>query len=98
MRKAKKPEYPKVMESFHDPSPGMYLCKEPSCVNFVRIHRYRITVELIEEHVEVLIERIRKLARDSDNFHHWEPLKRAAAELGHKLDYEEFRKDARRTP
>ena len=62
------------------------LQKEPSCFNgIVRIKRYRVTVEEIEEPVEVLQARLQKLWEESDNMHHYNPLVLAAKELGIEL-------------
>ena len=64
---------------------------EPSCFNgIVRVRRWRIVAELVDEPVEVIAERLRKLWRESDNHHHWEPLKRAAASVGVELGADEF--------
>lgn len=54
-----------------------------------------ITVELVEEPIEVIRERILKLWRECDNWHHWDLLKSAAAESGlvlSMLDVERDRK------
>lgn len=67
---------------------------EPSCFNgCVSVRRYRISCELIEEPSEVLEERLRKLWRTSDNFHHREPLREAAERVGVVLDASEFGRD-----
>jgi hypothetical protein len=67
---------------------------EPDCFNsIVSVHRYRVRVELIEEPNEVIAERIRKLWRECDNFHHWKPLEGAAAKIGIELDRDECGKD-----
>lgn len=61
--------------------------QEPTCFNgIVRIQKYRITVEKVEEPVEVIHERLRKLWRESDNYHHYDPIKSAAREWGLELD------------
>jgi len=60
--------------------------KEPSCFNgIVRVQRYRVTVEEIEEPVEVIAERLQKLWDYSDNHHDWQPLKDAANKIGYVL-------------
>lgn len=60
--------------------------KEPSSFNgWVRIKRYRITVEEIEEPKEVLCERLQKLWDECDNSHQWESLKATAKNLGYEL-------------
>lgn len=59
---------------------------EPSCFNGdVRVRRYRITVEEITEPDDVIAARIQKLWDESDNHHHYDPLRRAAAEIGYEL-------------
>jgi hypothetical protein len=102
-----KPEFPRVVETFQKPhATDMREQTEPSCFNgFVRIRRYRITVELIEEPIEVLRERLLKLWRESErNTHHTYSMREAAKELGmdpeelkhseHGIDYKDADKDA----
>jgi hypothetical protein len=60
--------------------------EEPSCFNqTVRVHKYRVKVELVEEPVEVLHERLQRLWDHSDNFHDSDPLRAVAEELGYEL-------------
>jgi hypothetical protein len=60
--------------------------KEPSCFNgSVKIRKYRVTIELIEEPNEVLAERLQKLWDECDNHHHWRPLKDKALQIGYEL-------------
>jgi hypothetical protein len=71
---------------------GQLTSKEPWCFNGgVGIWKYRITVEEIEEPKEVLEARLRKLWRECDNHHHWQPLQAVAKELGITLTHEERR-------
>lgn len=91
-RASKKPDFPKVIETFTKPDnwhTSSLLCasaQQPSCFNgLVSIRRYRVTLEEIEESREVLIERLAKLWQEFDNVHHYQPLKRAAEELGVEL-------------
>lgn len=59
---------------------------KPSCFNNqVNIRKYKITIEPIEEPVEVLQERLQKLWDECDNMHHWRPLKDAAKEIGYEF-------------
>lgn len=61
--------------------------REPSFVNSLSLRRFRVTVELIDEPVEVLRDRFITLWRSKErNYHHWDVAKRATAELG--LDWE----------
>lgn len=72
---------------------------EPSCFNGrVRVQRYRITVELIDEPAEIIGARIRKLWEECDNHHHHAPLMSAAKRHGVTLDGKDFgskRKDGK---
>ena len=68
--------------------------KEPSCFNgSVSVVRYRVTIEVIKEPVEVLQERVRKLWRETKNMHHVGPLQNEAAKLGIELDWKERGQD-----
>ena len=83
--------YPKVIETFKQV--GNYWldnlkfnADKPDCFNgIVSIKRYRVTVELIEEPIGVYQERLQKLWDESDNHHHWQPLKISAKEIGYEL-------------
>jgi|LakMenEpi03Aug12_release.lakeMendotaPanAssembly.Ray.scaffolds.fasta_scaffold00097_106 hypothetical protein len=60
--------------------------KDATCFNGeVNIHKYKVTVEPIEEPKEVLAERLQKLWDECDNHHHWNPLQEAAEEIGYEL-------------
>lgn len=90
-----KPVYPAVLETFRDLDlrdlTYTYGLDEPSSWNgYVRVHRYRITVELIDEPKEVLIARLEKLWVECDNTHHYGPLEAAARALGHVLTNNTF--------
>lgn len=74
-----------IIEIFNKP---VFIHKqlEPSSFNGdVRFRKYRITVEEIEEPNEVLAGRLQKLWDECDNYHHWTPLKEAAASIGYTL-------------
>ena len=76
---------PKVTEVWGDPSWRVSNggINGPSCVNSITTRRYRVTVELIDEPIEVLRERLTTLWLTSErNSHSWEGFKTAAAELG----------------
>ncbi len=86
------PTYPIVVETFRQPcsydirdwdGPRF---KEPYCFNgIVAVRRYRITVEQIEEPVEVLGARLQKLWDESDNHHDHDPLRTMAERIGYEL-------------
>lgn len=62
----------------------------PSSVNgYVRVRRHRIIVEVIDEPIEVIRERLLKLWRETDNHHHMQPLKVAAKRYGIELPQDE---------
>jgi hypothetical protein len=76
--------YPTVIETYREPRLGDIRHPAPSCFNGdVRIRRYRVIVEVVEEPVEVLRERLITLWRSTErNPHRWEPMQRAALSLG----------------
>lgn len=86
-----KPEnkYPKTIETFrevrdYELNGWGYNNEKPSCFNgSVSIKRYKITVEIIDEPIEIYQERLEKLWVECDNWHHWNPLKEAAASIGY---------------
>ena len=62
------------------------LQEEPSVFNgMVRVKKYKITIEEIDDADGVIIDRIIKLKSESTNHHDWTPLREAAAEYGVKL-------------
>lgn len=81
--------YPKKIETFRKISDWdlrniQYNADKPDCFNgVVSIKRYKVTVELIEEPIEVYQERLEKLWVECDNWHHWNPLENAAKEIGY---------------
>lgn len=77
-----KPKYPKVFESFSEPwNIDAYARNEPSAFNGgVHVRIYRTTVELVNEPIEVIHERLEKLWLICDNWHNWGPLQAAAKE------------------
>lgn len=80
------PRYPLLVRTFTDPWWNVTRCANdaPTVMNgIVAIRRYEIRVELIEEPVEVLRERLKTLWRTTErNSHTWDPMRRAAADLG----------------
>lgn len=83
--------YPKTIETYRHIGEWElrnmeYNSKEPSCFNgVVNIRRYKVTVEIIEESVEVYQERLEKLWTESDNYHHYHPLASAAEEIKYEF-------------
>jgi hypothetical protein len=58
----------------------------PSCFNgMIRIHKIRITIEPIEEPIEILQTRVQDLWDHATSYHHWDPLKIAAKKLNYEL-------------
>ena len=96
------PTYPFSFETFReigDYEVGSLTKHEPTCFNCaVDIRKYRVTVELIDEPVEVLRERVKKLWRECDNHHHWQALRVVAANLGIELDRAEMDKARKARP
>ncbi len=88
-KKAKKVinEYPKMVETFmpiNDWEISRMRQEQPSAFNsMVRVERFRVTVEKIEEPIEVIQARLEKLWVDSDNHHYYNPLKDMALKLGY---------------
>ena len=70
-----------------------HLCARggPSSFNgIVSIRKFRVTIEKIDESVEVLSERLLDLWRHCDNHHERWPLDTAAKRLGVELPSDEF--------
>lgn len=60
----------------------------PLCFNDqVRVVKWRVTIEKIDEPDSVIRERIQKLWDECENPHHWQPLKRVANKYGLELDF-----------
>jgi hypothetical protein len=59
---------------------------EPSCYNgAVRVRKFKVTIEPIDEPNEVIAERLQVLWDSSDNHHEYEPLRRYAKSIGYEL-------------
>ena len=59
---------------------------EPYCINGkVRIRKYKVTIELVEEPCEVLGARLQHLWDTTNNPHHWGDLKAKAQEIGYEI-------------
>lgn len=90
--KRKKAEEPRLIEFDTFMRPGAWLVAqmkkdEPCAFNgIVEVQKYRVTIETVDESVQVIHERLQKLWDECDNYHHhWEPLKQAAARYGYEL-------------
>ncbi len=82
--------YPLVIDSFREWSPydvGQFnTWKEPTAFNgAVRVRKYRVTIELVDEEVSIIAARIQKLWDECDNHHHWQPIRVAAEKIGYSL-------------
>lgn len=67
----------------------LHLKREPSCVNFMVLRRWRVTAELIEESNEVLGQRLIEMWETLEtNGHYSAEFKNMAAKLGVTLDPE----------
>ena len=91
---SKKFAFPLVLETYRKPDAyvvDVLMRKDPFVFDSeVSVRRWRVTFEAIEEPVEVLMERIEKLRRETQNHHHWRPLHAAARELGFEPDPEHY--------
>jgi len=73
--------------------------REPSCFNgCVAVRKWRITIEPLDEPREEVCARLQRLWEESDNHHHWNPLKAEAATLGYELAGDFGAKRRKRTP
>jgi hypothetical protein len=63
----------------------------------VRVRRYRVTVERIDESVDVIHARLLKLWHASDNHHEWSPLRAEAAKYGLTLEIADVGRDRKRS-
>lgn len=63
------------------------LTKEnPTCFNGdIRIEKYKVTIEKIDEPKEVYAERLQKMWDECDNHHHVQPLLNTAKQFGIEL-------------
>lgn len=85
------PAFPKVYEGLGEPwlSLNSWVGDKPSSFNgFVHVEKFRVTVERVEEPVEVIRERIAKLWAECKNHHQWLPLRGMAAKYGMELHHE----------
>ena len=60
--------------------------KSPSCFNSnVRVERYKVTIEKIEEPKEVICARIQTIWDECDNHHNWRSIEEKANKYGYEL-------------
>lgn len=93
MSKRKKPTledlYPRTIETFRpigEYELGQLEQKEPSSFNgFVRVLKYKVTVEIVPEEVDVITSRIQDLWDICDNYHHHTPLEEIAKKYNYQL-------------
>ena len=65
------------------------ISNEPTCFNgMVRVRRYKVSVELIDEDEDIIRARIQKLWDECSNTHNWDGLKSEAKKYGLKLSFE----------
>jgi hypothetical protein len=87
MARKKLPEPTSTIETFRDIRGyilNSFASNAPSCFNgIVDVVKYRVSVEVIEEPVEVIHARLEKLWRESANWHHSGPLQAAAVKHGY---------------
>ncbi len=79
----------KTFETFGNPEEHIkrLLKDAPTAFNgIVRVERYRVTVELIEEPKEVIKDRLRELIKQPGHIDKNKHVRQAAAKLGIKLD------------
>ncbi len=98
-KKPKPPPYPRVYEGFDDFRYELdrALSSGPMVGNFdVKYRKYRITVEVIDEPVEVLEARLVKLWRGTSNHYDVPKLEAAAKTIGVTLDPKEFGADVKK--
>lgn len=79
------PTFPKIYDSFREPwGMSMNLTHAPFAFNgAVGVRKYRITVEMVEEPMAVIHERLEQLWLVCDNHHNWGALETAAEKYGY---------------
>ena len=78
-----------IIETFRNPE-GYWLnqIKQDEVSSFngiIEIEKYKVTIEKIEEPIEILQQRIQYLWDNFDNYHHFEPIKKMAEKLNYEL-------------
>lgn len=80
---------PAIFETFGDPEDQIkrLLVEAPTAFNgIVRVERYRVTVERVEEPDDVLKARLHELLKQKGHIDKNKQVRKAAAKLGIKLD------------
>ena len=82
-----KEDAPEVYESFSKPhSYSLHIQNDPYCFNsMVGVRKYKITIEIVDEPIEVIHERLEHLWVTSDNHHDWQPLKTQAKKYNYEF-------------
>ena len=80
------PSFFETFVKFDDWRKNSLTLNEPACFNEkVSVKRYLITVEEIEEPVDVITARLQKLWDESNNYHDADPIMHEAKLLNYKL-------------
>ena len=80
------PDYPKVIETFYPPRLSDMTQDSPSCFNgMIRIKKYRVTIEEIEESDEVMAQRLQDLWEHSRSWHDGADIQKEAKKRGVEL-------------
>lgn len=67
--------------------------EKPDCFNQeVSVRKYKVTIELISEPLEVIQARIQELWDNCKNHYHWRPLKAMAKKYSMELDFSTIKK------
>lgn len=67
---------------------GEMISKEPTVFNGnVSVRKFKVTIELIDEPIEVIQARIQKLWDVCENHHYWGPLQAAGKKYGIELKH-----------
>ena len=81
--------YPKIFETYRrigDYTISDMTQDKPSCFNgTVSVRKFKVTISVIDEPIEVIRERIQELWDKCDNYHHWDSLRAVAKEYGFEL-------------
>lgn len=77
------------VETFRNPTGytlNSIIKNEPTSFNgVVDVIKYKITVEIVDEPIEIIHERLQKLWDECDNYHHWTPIREKAEFFNYEL-------------